>query len=57
MGIIVCSLSLLCANLLAEYFGNQNYDQACFTAWEQLVAITIYYWLWVRPEEGERNVN
>lgn len=51
MGIIFCSLSLLCANLAAEYFGNHDYAHACLIAWEQLVAITIYYWLWVRPNE------
>lgn len=50
-GVFMCSFSLLMANLGVEYFRpTPDYLNACYIAWQQFVAIGIYYCLWVPNE-------
>jgi hypothetical protein len=53
IGAIMCVLSLLAANFGVEYFINQNYMSAAETTYHQMIAIAIYYGIWVRPEQKQ----
>jgi hypothetical protein len=52
LGVIICTISLALANFGVEAWRDtSDYVHAGLITWEQFVAITIYYWLWVCPEE------
>ena len=47
---IICWVTLILANLGVEYFHGGDYLQVAQTSYNQLLAIMIYYFIWVRPE-------
>ena len=46
--IIACIISLGIVNFGIEYIGDANYIQAANLTYQQLLALAIYHFIWVR---------
>lgn len=46
--LIACIVSIGIANFAVEYFTDANYIQAANLTYQQLLALAIYHFIWVR---------
>jgi hypothetical protein len=50
--VFVCSISFVLANFLCEWLhAVPDYNAASLASWNQFVAIAIFYFIWIRPNE------